>query len=117
MSILLGPLASELTAALEAEGVPYDIVVTRTVTTGGDPWNPTTEDVDYPCRGWRDAWMQGEVDGTLVLQSDSKIVVLALSIGIVPTTADTITLDGLTYAIIDVSADPAGATFTVQARR
>ncbi|MBJ3777874.1 hypothetical protein [Acuticoccus mangrovi] len=120
MSLLVGPLATEIAAALEAEGVPYAVTVTRME--GGEPanpWDPPTDPVptEYPCRGWRDEWDQDVVDGTLIQQNDVKIVVLATTLSIVPTSSETVTVDGLTYNIINITTDPANATFTLQARR
>ena len=115
MSILLGSLADDISAALTAAGVPYELTVSRTVTTG-DPWDPTITTTNYACQGWRDEWTLDELASTLISVTDLKFVILGTSLAIAPTTADRVIVDGVSHAIVSVHRDPAGATFTLQAR-
>jgi hypothetical protein len=109
-------LAKRLAKRLEAGGVPYPITIVRHVITGGPAWDPTFEDEPHPCRGWVDAWTDAETFGTLIESGDAKIIVIVQSLDIQPTTADSITARGQTFAIVSVMPDPALATYTVQAR-
>ena len=119
MSILQGDLADDVTAALDAAGVPYALVVSRTTTTGGDPWDPgsgETTTTDYACSGWLDSYGLDLIDGTIIQSGDVRVIILQSSIAIDPAPADTVTIDGQTYTIISVKADPAGTLWDVQAR-
>ncbi len=121
MSILEGDLAEAVTAALTDAGVPYSVTVTRTTPGEPDPstpWIPGTPVVtEHEARGWVDAWVGDEIDGTSILRTDAKIIVLLTSLAIVPAVGDSITAGGQTYpVIVNVAIDPAGATATVQAR-
>ncbi|MCT8999121.1 hypothetical protein [Chelativorans intermedius] len=115
-SILQGEIAAEIVAALEAERVPYALTLVRQET-GGDPWDPIIVDVPYDCRGWRDDYSLDERDGTLIQQDDVRVFIIASSLAIEPTTADTISLAGVSHSIVSVKRDPAGALWEVQARR
>jgi hypothetical protein len=117
MSILAA--AEEIAAALESAGVPYPLTVTREVPASGgvtfDPLLPTIQ--TYQARGWIDAWRDDDfTDGFLVQRSDLKIVVVAGSIDILPAAGDRITVQDQNLTVISVAGDPAGATYTVQAR-
>jgi hypothetical protein len=109
-------LANRLAKRIEAAGVAYDLAVVRHVTTGGPAWDPTFEDEPHPCRGFIDQWTDDELDGTLIESGDVKIIVIVQSLDIQPTTADSITARGQTFAIVSVMPDPALATYTVQGR-
>lgn len=119
MSLLEGEIAAIVNESLEGANVPYDIVITRTVTTGGDPWTPgsgTTTTVNHSCRGFEDEYKAHERDGTLIQANDTRVLVLAPSIDIDPNGADSITVRGKTYAIINAVLDAAGATWIIQGR-
>lgn len=115
MSILDSELADTLTDALSAFDIPQSCVVTRT-TLSGPPFDPTTTTTDYDCVGWRDTYSAMEHANNTVLMSDVKIYVVASSLSITPATPDKITINGRSYNIINVSADPAGACWVIQAR-
>lgn len=119
MSILLGSLADDIAAALDAADVPYDVTVTRTETTipnPDEPWNTEQTPVDYPAQGWVDAYELGQIDNTTILATDTRIMVLQSSLAIEPTSSETITVSGVTYTIVSVQADPAGTLWEVQGR-
>lgn len=131
MSILEGELAAALTAALIDANVPYAITITREVATGpaDPPWEPPPTDVvDYDCQGWVDAYTADEIDGTLILQSDVKVIVLLSTIAkgtgeppgapatITPAVGDSVTVRDNSYLVISVQTDPALATVTLQVR-
>lgn len=99
--------------------MPYAITITRTEITGGDPWDPgsgTPTSVDHAGSGWVDAYDLDTIDGSLILSTDTRVMIVAASLDIEPTTADTLTISGVTYSIISVKRDPAGACWDVQCR-
>lgn len=78
--------------------------------------NPTSN--SFPARGFVDVYRDSAIDGTLVKKSDRKVVILGASIagGQVPTQGDKVVAENLTYEVIDVARDPAGATYECQCR-
>lgn len=123
-SILDGELAEAIADALDEASIPQSITVTRTtVTDDPTPWAPgsgdeTIEQVPHACKGWRDSYdaAYAAASGGSVLATDVKVIVLATTLDIEPTTSDTVTVGGSTWAIISVSRDAAGATWELQAR-
>jgi hypothetical protein len=116
MSILTdGSLAARLTDALAAADIPYDVVIQRTET-DDDPFNPTTTVVDHAASGWSDSYDARDIDGTLIRQSDVKAFILCSSLDITPATTDKYVANSITYTIVSVQRDPAGACWIVQAR-
>jgi hypothetical protein len=84
--------------------------------TAGTQPNETT----HTCRGFIDDYKKGEVDGTLVLVGDKKILLIGDSISpaVVPEPGDAITIEGEDYRITNpVERDPAAATYVCQGRR
>ena len=118
MSILEGELANEIADALDSAGVAYAIAITREVPgEGGDPFDPPPPVVTtYNGRGFVDDWDEAFLTGGLVERGDVKVIVIANSIAVVPAAGDRVTARGKTYSVLNVSADPARATFTLQAR-
>ena len=51
-----------------------------------------------------------------VLATDLKVVILADTLAVEPTTAGRVVAEGKTLSVIDVQRDPAGATWEIQAR-
>lgn len=119
MSILDGELAAEVTEALADVFLPA--TVTRMLPGSTDPpyapWNPgPPTPQNNACLGIVDDYAAHLRDGTLIQQTDRKVLILANSLAITPTTEDTCTIRGATGAIIRVSADPALATYELQVR-
>jgi hypothetical protein len=114
-SILEGELAEALISGLVEAGIPYALTVSRITPAdpifGGDPTI-----TPYPCQGWRDEYSLDLIDGTLIQSSDARVFIIASSLSITPTAADTITIGGVSYSIISVGIDPAGACWDIQAR-
>ncbi|MFZ5693900.1 MAG: head-tail joining protein [Pseudomonadota bacterium] len=110
MSILEGELASVIADALTEADIPVDVVLTRTTAGSGDPWNPsggTTE--TFECRGFADAYRANERAGTLIAETDIKVVVIAATLLTEPTTGDVLTIGGKSYNVQSVLTDPAKA--------
>jgi hypothetical protein len=81
------------------------------------PWAPgPSTTVDYPCKGMVDTFSAYERTNTLIAAGDVKVLVLAATLDIAPTTADKVSIRGTEYAIVDVSTDPATAVWTLQCR-
>lgn len=111
MSILEGSLALDVAAALEAADAPYDLVLNKRIAGTPVTWAP------HLCRGWRDQFAQDTVDGTLIRATDVRVMIIAGSLDVEPTTSDRVTVNGVTYAVIvSVKRDPAGALWELQAR-
>ncbi|MBX9452043.1 MAG: hypothetical protein KL801_09410 [Mesorhizobium sp.] len=117
-SILLGSFADDVTTALEAADVPYALTISRTETVPGpNPWDPPVETTThYACRGWRDQYALEEIDGTLILSTDARVLILASSLSITPATTDLLDLDGSDHAIASIKRDPSGALWDLQVR-
>lgn len=120
MAGLLDALRENVSAALVDAGVAGPLAIVRETPGEPDPdepWNPGDPvTVEHPCRGWRDQFEQELIDGTLIRTTDWRIVILASSIGITPTTSDKVLVEGQSLNIVSVRRDPAGAIFDVQAR-
>lgn len=116
MSILTdGTLAARLADALALNDIPCDVAIVRQES-DGDPFNPVVTDVTHNCQGWSDTYAARDIDGTLIRQSDVKAFVLCSSLDITPATTDKYVANSITYTIVSVQRDPAGACWVVQAR-
>ncbi|KIZ33650.1 hypothetical protein OO17_28235 [Rhodopseudomonas palustris] len=73
-------------------------------------------DVPHDCSGWTDNYSQIDHADSNVQVNDRKVYVLCSTLAITPTTADTVTIAGATYAIVNVQRDPAGAAWVMQCR-
>jgi hypothetical protein len=98
-----------------------DFVLVRSTTTQPtNPWeNPTVTETEYPCKAIITKFKYHEIDGEKIKAEDHKIVFLAASATVEPSIDDRVQLVGETrrYLIVSpVRKDPAGATFTAQAR-
>jgi len=119
-------IAAEIAGALADVGNdtgtgPLIATVTRPpVDSPVNPWDEPGEDepTTYDLTVIRDSWRFGEVDGTKILMSDLKLMAQA---GVtVPTTDDTLTLQGVTYRIMDVQPEAVGGVdlfYIIQARK
>jgi hypothetical protein len=117
-SILDGSLADDIAAALDGAGIPFAVTITRDVPQDSpDPADPLPPiSTDFACNGFIDDWDASYLASSLVERGDVKVVIIATSIAIVPDTGDRVTVRGKTYSVLNVSADPALATYTLQAR-
>lgn len=98
-----------------------DFTLIRSTTTApANPWeNPTVTESQYPCKAIITQFKYHEIDGEKIKAEDHKIVFLADSVSISPAIDDRVQRVGETrrYLIVSpVRKDPAGATFTAQAR-
>lgn len=80
-----------------------------------DPPAPTP--VEYTCKAIKDNYtLRDRADG-LILQGDVKILILANSISVSPLLQDRVTIQGVTFTLVDASVDPAMALWTCQGRK
>lgn len=79
--------------------------------------NPTTQ--EYSARGFVEDYKDFFIDGAIIQRGDRKITLLADTVasGAVPETGDKLVIEGTTQIIVNVARDPAGATYTCQARK
>jgi hypothetical protein len=120
-SVLEGEWAETITEALQGASIPYVITlhVPGGEVPGENPWDPpvVVDPVDHPGEGWRDSYTADMIDGSTILSTDVRIMVLASSLAsYVPFVGQSITVDGTTYSIIHVARDPAHALYDLQAR-
>lgn len=130
-SILEGEMAAALTDALIAANVPYAITIVRSMPgevdpEPGEPGTPVV--VNYDSQGWTENFSTEDIDGTLILVTDLRAIVLLSTIAkaagapegaaatITPAVHDLVTMHGKTYHVLNVAADPAGAIVRLQVR-
>ena len=94
-------------------------IVTPGTRTGGaltDGTNPTT--TTHAAKGFMDDYEDFQIDGTIIQRGDRMVVLLGDSIadGVIPAPGDRVTIEGEEFNIVNVKRDPAGATYTCQAR-
>ncbi|MGE0749338.1 MAG: hypothetical protein AB7K64_02010 [Variibacter sp.] len=117
MSVLEGEIAETVADALLEAAIPLDLVLTRTTPGGGDPFDPDPPtSTDYACKGFLDSYSVLERAGSLIEAGDAKIVIVATTLSIEPAPGDSVTVRGKSYAIVNVSADPAVALYELQGR-
>jgi len=86
----------------------------RTIISSGDEWNPTQIPVDSPIYGVITAYGLNEIDGSLILTTDKKLLTTSLL-----TIADKIVDTSIVYSIVSVSVvEPASTVllYKVQLR-
>jgi hypothetical protein len=87
--------------------------IRRSVTTGGDSWNPgsgTTVITDYPAIMVVTNYAQADINGTVIQNTDRKVLVSTSGLTIVPTTGDVLVVDGQTLSVIGVNPLKPGGT-------
>lgn len=57
-----------------------------------------------------------EIDGESIRPNDQKILLQQSLLSAAPTINDRVVIDGISWAVIDMRQDPAGATWTLQVR-
>lgn len=107
-------LPATLTRPIHGARDPANLTAGLTVYGAGDP-----QSASYPCRGFSDDYADGQVDGTLIMLGDRKILLLGKSLPdtVDPLPGDLIAIEGASWRVIAVKRDPAGATFECQVRR
>lgn len=73
---------------------------------------------DKTCKGYIEDYTDNQIDSTLVAKGDRKVVLLVNSIqdGVTPDTGDSITIEDITFEIIDVEKDTLKAIYICQGR-
>lgn len=121
MSLLEGELAQIIGDALIDANIPYDMAIIRMEPGPGNPdrpWEPGEPvPVPYPCKGFTDTYNVHEQSASVIQAGDIKIVIIANTLSITPEPNMSVQARGVTYRIVDVSPDPAKATYIVQGRR
>lgn len=86
---------------------------------GGDPWNPTPgADADYPCRLVETDYDARDVDGSLVLMTDKRVLV-APGLEVEPQNGDRLLYGGKTMQVVSAKRTRPGETtlmYEIQAR-
>lgn len=101
-------IADEVATALaEVGGTP----AIRRTTTSGPAYDPVVTTTDYACTMMQDMIDFTKVSGTLIEQTDRRVIIASSGLVISPTTADKIVIGGVEHAIKSVQPlqpDPAG---------
>lgn len=101
--IFLDATLTRVTIASPSPDAPFDPVATTTTT--------------YTCKAIHEEFsLRDRADGTIE-QRDRKVIILAGSLSVTPITDDSITIRGERFKIMDVTSDPALATWTCRARK
>jgi hypothetical protein len=125
MSLLTdGKLAKTIATALQS--VLYPITLTRIVPGGYQPGTGAVgagSTTTHSCRGMVEDFdsmsLQKAVsylDDALVRVGDRKVLIAAATLATTPFPSDKLTANGKTFVIQSVSADPAGATWSLVVR-
>jgi hypothetical protein len=120
MSNVLSRLARQVQRAMVKSGVAQVATLikvtpgTRTPGSLSAGTNPGT--ANYAAKGWLDDFDNREIDGTIVVQGDRKIMLLGTSIASskIPAPDDEVSIGGSKYRIRRVESDPANAVFICQ---
>ena len=93
------------------------IKVTASSSTSNSTEGSTTES-SSACRGVLEDYKDSQVDGTIVLQGDRKVLLLGATLptGVIPTPNDKIEIEDTQFIVIRVQRDPAAASYTCQVR-
>lgn len=77
----------------------------------GDEWNPTfAADAEHACRLVETDYTAREIDGTLILASDKKLLVAVSGLTITPAPSDRVKVGGANYEIVSVMPLQPGGT-------
>ena len=119
MGLLDGGIKKIIGSALNSTFLDF-VLVKSTTTAPTNPWeNPTVTETEYACKAIITKFKYHEIDGEKIKAEDHKILFLADSMTVEPAIDDRVYRVGETnrYLIVSpVRKDPAGATFTAQAR-
>lgn len=81
------------------------------------PWSPgPATSTAYACKGMVDTYTAFERSQTLIQQGDVKVLILAATLDVSPSTADKLSIRGTEYTVVAVDTDPATAVWTLQCR-
>ena len=115
MSLLDGQLASIFNAAFA--GIYLPATLHKNELAYDEAGNPTGSGTDYECRAMIDDMSEVARAQAGYTEKDSRIIMLAESCEVDPTTNDSITVKGERYAIMDVNTDPAESYYSMRCQR
>lgn len=119
MGLLDGGIKKIIGNALNSTFLDFVLIKSSEIAPA-NPWEaPTISETEYPCKAIITKFKYHEIDGEKIKAEDHKILFLADSVSIEPAIDDRVYRVGETnrYLIVSpVRKDPAGATFTAQAR-
>lgn len=113
-------IAAIVDKAMSAGLLPVTLTHITPGTRGADSTAGTQPtETTHAARGIVDDYSRGEIDGTMIVFGDKKILLIGDSISPTaePESGDRIEIEGSTYSIIHVKRDPAKATYVCQSRR
>jgi hypothetical protein len=92
--------------------------IRRNTAGDGDPWEPGAgTDTDHSVQLAVIDYTSRDRDGTLIQQSDRRVLISAQGLAITPTSGDQVVIGGQAYAIIDVKPlEPGGTVVMYEAQ-
>jgi hypothetical protein len=104
----LGPLVFDVTLSSVTGGIRSTTNLT----------SKTSTKTNYVGKGFVDDYEDRYIDGTIIRRGDRKVIILGASLpsGVVPKPTDQTIIEGETKTIVNVTRDPAGATYECQVR-
>lgn len=119
-SPLAGGLAKTIAGAFKS--LFFDAVLSRNVILptipAYDPADPPAATlVAFPCKAMADTYSSYDRANSNIGTSDVKILILAKTLGTIPTENDVITLQGSKFSVIKSDIDPANAVWVCQASK
>lgn len=103
-------------------GMLLDATLTKISAGSVDPNNigagPAITETDYTAEGFVESYDENRIDGTIVQESDRLVILIGESIQsfVVPEPQDKITIESVTYTIVQVTRDPDAAIYECQVR-
>ena len=115
MTLLNGQLSAIFNAAFE--GIYLPATLHKGTIAYDEAGNPTSTGTDYPCRAMIDDMSEVARGQAGYTEKERRIMVLADSLDVEPTTSDEITVKGERYAVMDVNSDPAESYYSMRCQR
>ena len=103
-------------------GMLLDATLTKISAGSVDPNNigagPAITETDYTAEGFVESYDENRIDGTIVQEGDRLVILIGESIQsfVVPEPQDKITIESVTYTIVQVTRDPDAAIYECQVR-
>lgn len=116
MGLLNGGLKNIIHNSLKGMALPV-VFYRETVRAGTEPWEPAAKiKTEYSAKGFVTDYNERMIDGTIVQRGDKKVILLAGSCTTKPEPGDSVLIDSKYMTIVNVSTDPASASYSIQVR-
>ena len=112
-------IAKEIASAMGPGLLPATLITVASITpSSGTLTEGSTSEKKSSCRGVIEDYSNSQIDGTIVLRGDRKVLLLGgtLPNNVVPDVNDNLEIEGKRFTIIRVQRDPAAASYECQVR-